>query len=603
MPAQELLENNIRKLKEYHKTYGNFHVPRTWKKDLLFSRWVEAIRRHPERLHVRQREQLKNIGFDFNMVTGWDDMFLQLEAFYEAYGHAYVPSRQPWEALFNWTCNQRSGRSLLTARQLKQLKSVDFDWEVYSDADIRWSIHYQELIRFKREYGHTRVPQGYKENRTLASWVQHQRSKRAQNKLSRYRIRLLNEAGFLWKKDIASLRDLAWEKRYAELMYYKKKNGHIERLKVQKEHYQLGLWMVTQQVRQKNMPAARKEKLEAIGFNFAKGDYAEARWNEMYTKLKAHVEQYGSARVSKSVDFQLAVWVQRQKRDKVKLSPDKRKKLEQLGIHWSNVLFQKIWNARFEELKAFKKQHGHFSVSRKDQPKLFEWMQFQKQLKSEKKLSRERENKLHTLGFLWKGEVEKQKTAVWDSRYAEFAIFRKKHGSRYILMIQDHPALYRWAMRQLHNKKKLSAPKIQKLDAIGFDWNWHRSYFDVLWEERYLELVAYKRKHGHCDVPQGHASYASLGSWVNLQRLKKPSGERKSKLSALGFSWSGEILKNRWQQRVNEFLKLKKANKLETLHAHMPLYSWIYQQKKNFSKLPIARKQILLRSGIVTAKG
>jgi hypothetical protein len=48
-------------------------------------------------------------------------------------------------------------------------------------------------------------------------------------------------------------------------------------------------------------------------------------------------------------------------------------------------------------------------------------------------------------------------------------------------------------MRQLHNKTKLPDYKMQKLSAIGFEWNWRRSYVDALWETRYLNWRPLKR--------------------------------------------------------------------------------------------------------------
>ncbi|KAL3781946.1 hypothetical protein ACHAWO_002666 [Cyclotella atomus] len=43
------------------------------------------------------------------------------------------------------------------------------------------------------------------------------------------------------------------------------------------------------------------------------------------------------------------------------------------------------------------------------------------------------------------------------------------------------------------------------------------------WEERFNELCAYQKKHGHCDVSQRDEAYKELGYWVNSQRrrLKK----------------------------------------------------------------------------------
>jgi hypothetical protein len=35
------------------------------------------------------------------------------------------------------------------------------------------------------------------------------------------------------------------------------------------------------------------------------------------------------------------------------------------------------------------------------------------------------------------------------------------------------------------------------------------------WERRFIELIEFKRSHGHCEVPQNYSSNPSLGTWVN----------------------------------------------------------------------------------------
>ena len=59
------------------------------------------------------------------------------------------------------------------------------------------------------------------------------------------------------------------------------------------------------------------------------------------------------------------------------------------------------------------------------------------------------------------------------------------------------------------------------------------------WQERYKELCAYQREHGHCVVPQKHLG---LGSWLSTQRKANRKGkllaERVALLDRIGFTWS-----------------------------------------------------------------
>lgn len=93
----------------------------------------------------------------------------------------------------------------------------------------------------------------------------------------------------------------------------------------------------------------------------------------------------------------------------------------------------------------------------------------------------------------------------------------------------------------------LSKERVDALDEIGF--NWGKSKGDSLWEERLLNLIEYKKMHGHCNVPTKFKKNTSLGRWVSTQRkqykeMKAGSPEtlmtpeRAEKLEAIGFRWS-----------------------------------------------------------------
>ncbi len=592
-------KENFRKLKAYYKKYRNFNVPSQWSKDKQLSTWVENIRKHPNRLPGNQYNALVKIGFSFQDPSDWNSQFYRLEEFYKQHGHSYVPSDQKkYESLFDWSHNQRQAKSLLTDTQIKKLDSLQFDWNALTDKDIKWEQMYQELMVFKKKYGHTKVPQELKENKSLGAWVSNQRSNKTKKILSAERIRKLNKIGFLWKEDILRMREEAWAKRYTELVRYKKVHGHIDRIKVRHDHYQLGLWIETQIVRQDQLSPDRKRKLNAIGLKWVKEDYAEERWNEMYTKLQAYKKKHGHCRVKKHEDFKLAVWLQRNKRDHQKIDKDKRIKLEHLGVKWPYELFREIWETRYRELKHFKKVHKHLLVPRADAI-LYEWIQTQKKLRIENRLSKAREGKLKILGFIWTGEAEATKLKAWETMYKKFKAFKEKHGSKYHIKLKENPDLEEWVRLQIHSKDKLSSYKREKLNAIHFLWNRDGYYWDERWERKYEQLVAFKTKYGHCDVPQKYPANQPLASWVNGQRTKKLSSDKKNKLNALGFSWRNEIKQNRWNQRVKEFTEFKKKNKnLPILH-HTPLYSWVYQQKKNFNKLSAEKKKILKQAGIV----
>ena len=62
------------------------------------------------------------------------------------------------------------------------------------------------------------------------------------------------------------------------------------------------------------------------------------------------------------------------------------------------------------------------------------------------------------------------------------------------------------------------------------------------WEQRLKELKAFKKEHGHCNVPGHYPPNQPLGSWVAFTRSRKKAGklaeERIRCLEELGFCWA-----------------------------------------------------------------
>lgn len=74
-----------------------------------------------------------------------------------------------------------------------------------------WHQHYVNLLQYKEEHGNCLVPQNYLENKKLGLWVMQQRRQYSllqqgkncslSGKRGDYRLRLLEEAGFVWRLD------------------------------------------------------------------------------------------------------------------------------------------------------------------------------------------------------------------------------------------------------------------------------------------------------------------------------------------------------------------------------------------------------------------
>ena len=77
-------------------------------------------------------------------------------------------------------------------------------------------------------------------------------------------------------------------------------------------------------------------------------------------------------------------------------------RLDQLGFVWSRQ--EHAWETHFQELKAFKKRHGHCNVSSRSKTDalLGNWVYSQHRLRKLGKLSEERIRRLEALGIQWR---------------------------------------------------------------------------------------------------------------------------------------------------------------------------------------------------------
>ncbi len=152
----------------------------------------------------------------------------------------------------------------------------------------------------------------------------------------------------------------------------------------------------------------------------------------------------------------------------------------------------KTFDERFKELKAFKAKFGHCNVP----------------------TSRSSNNKHYSLG-------------VWCSSVRTSYKSIKEGGI---------PLRY-----------KLSKADMKRLENAGFEWNLCKTF-----DERFKDLMAFKAKFGHCNVPRTNSNinkYRSLGQWCSHVRQTykaiKEGGTPRSKLSKAdmkrlenaGFEW------------------------------------------------------------------
>lgn len=484
-------------LTEFFKVHGHCNVPIDWQANPELAHWVhlQRIAKRQDRLTPEQVRRMTDLGFAWTTHDGdWDAMFTKLVEHMRPMHTGKPRDVAPSVELRRWMLTQRQfkKRGELEPEREKRLTSIGFEWQPYSK---QWQEMFDALRKFHSAHGHCRVPAQWDENPKLARWVATQRARKAAGLISADRISALDAFEFSWRVGASGGRRPveAWETMFAALKEFHSENGHANVPQQFVSNRKLGWWVTTQRrkFRHSKLTAQQIKQLNSLGFDWSPlgGNSNDGRWDVMLTQLKSFRERHGHCRVPMrwSENPQLANWVavQRRQRKHRHLSMDRIATLDAIGFEW------RVERAGVQGLVGTRK------------------------------------------------EIEAQS---WDAMFDELRKYKEAHGNCLVPQrSREHPRLADWvsSQRVAHNKGLLDSAREQKLTGLGFDWN----PIANRWDEMFQQLVAFKKKYGHTNVPQRSDEFPQLGSWVRNQRAakryKRPIlAERAKRLDEIGFSWS-----------------------------------------------------------------
>jgi hypothetical protein len=146
---------------------------------------------------------------------------------------------------------------------------------------------------------------------------------------------------------------------------------------------------------------------------------------------------------------------------------------------------------------------------------------------------------------------------LWEERFEELKAYKDVHGTCSVpTMSQTNPSLGYWVHDQRKqyrlykngiNTSSINQDRIQKLESIGFEWKKQSHTAATSWSQRYNQLIEYKSKYNHTNVPIRWKENRGLGQWVSTQRqeylhylMGKKSNmntSRIERLESIGFVW------------------------------------------------------------------
>ena len=432
---------------------------------------------------------------------------------------------------------------------------------------VSWDERFQQLVEYKKQNGHCRVPQRYKANPQLGRWVNTQRKAYKKGKLSPEQIKSLEGIGFKWVLEKQEHSVGRWDERFKQLKEYRQVKGDCNVPYQCDGNPQLGHWVHNQRTAYKKgkLSPEQIKSLEGIGFvwvpprglgrtsaaatatsmgstSASDGSTKEiaGRWSEYEHKLFLQgLEQHG--RKWEKIAAVVETRTQRQIKSHAQKYFAKLERLErdELEVEDESMMCRMSWDERFQQLVEYKEQNGHCRVSQryKANLQLAKWVSTQRQVynKTKKgKLLPEQIKSLEGIEFEWE-----LKQVSWDERFQQIVEYKEQNGhSRVPQRYKANPQLGQWVnkQRQHYKKNELLPEQKDRLEGIGFEW-----YLRLGWDERLEELKQYRQVKGDCSVPNQYDANPQLGYWVQNQRQaykkgKLSTGQIKS-LECVGFVW------------------------------------------------------------------
>lgn len=357
-----------------------------------------------------------------------------------------------------------------------------------------------------------------------------------------------------------------WDMYYASAKQYYQENGNLEvpARYITEEGYALGSWLNNQKAIRKGTIVGKLtedqiQKLDSIGMIWDSLDYF---WEQNFKLAKEYYLTSGNLDIPtnyKSTDGKhLGNWILRQRQlyKSNSLTDEQIKKLDSIGMDWMDRV-DRVWQNGFIEAKNYSEEYGNLSVpknyrSNTDFP-LGIWIQRQRSLYKNKKISDDRVKRLTDVGMNWNPDN-------WESRFNLVRQYYEEHGNINISQKEIIQGVWlgKWIVSQKKamQEGKLTHEQTEMLKTLPMKEVGRK---DNRWWSMYEEAKKYYLKFGHLNVPMDYltSSGKKLSDWIIRQRrnykLGKMPSEHKEKLDEIGFIWD---LSNPWNKDAQSNMRM-----------------------------------------------
>ena len=407
---------------KYKDEFGNTNAPQHYKtvEGYSLGSWQSNQRTNYSLriLSPVRIEQLNNIGFTWDKFEEYFESGLRETLLYKektgnpnATKHYKTAKGFPLGA---WQSNQRTRYKAgkISPERIKQLEDIGFKWDKFEEY---FEKGFQETVLYKKSTGNPNVLKSYEtaEGFLLGYWQGNQKGNYRKGNLSPERIKRLEDIGFKWEIQKERFED-QFEKGFQETILYKEKTGNpnVPQSYRTAEGYQLGIWQGNQKGNYKKgiLSPDRIERLVKIGFTW---ESLEEKFEKGFQETMLHKKSTSNPNALYSYNtvegYPLGIWqsTQRGNYSKGNLSPERVKRLEDIGFKWEiqKEQFEEQFEKGFQETILYKDSTGNPNVPQsyrtaKGFP-LGAWQSTQRTRYKAGKISPERIKRLEEIGFIW----------------------------------------------------------------------------------------------------------------------------------------------------------------------------------------------------------
>lgn len=416
-----------------------------------------------------------------------------------------------------------------------------------------WDMYYECAQKYFNDNGNLEIPARYitEEGYALGSWIANQKAIRKgtiNGKLTENQINKLDSIHMIWE----DYNDLNWSKHYHAAKQYYKEHGNLEvpSRYVNADGVSLGRWISSVRrwynsgAHKKYLQNDRVKQLEDIGMIWNAMDNS---WKQNFKLAEQYYREHRNLDVPSNYKTKdgthLGSWISRQKQlhRTNSLSNDQIMKLNSIGMDWMDRV-DRIWEKGFLEAKKYYEKYGDLNVPVKyETDNLFSlgtWIQRQRSLYKNKKISDDRIKRLTDIGMKWNLDN-------WKFRFDLVKKYYEEHGNINISQKEVIQGVWigKWIVSQKKAMEsgKLTNEQIEMLKTLPMEEVGRK---DNRWWSMYEEAKKYYLKVGNLNVPMDYitSSGKKLSDWIIRQRrnfkLGKMPLEHKEKLDDIGFIWN-----------------------------------------------------------------